>query len=86
MVPVIEMVSDAGAPNWPKPEIEETLPPAGSGLTSASGKPWPRMAHRIVNKLLHQPTVRLKACAASGNGHAYANAVREPSTCVILDP
>ena len=35
------------------------------------------MAHRIVNKLLHQPTVRLKACAASGNGHAYANAVRE---------
>lgn len=36
-----------------------------------------RLAHRLVNKLLHQPTVRLRACAAEGNGYVYAHAVRE---------
>ncbi|MBK8050085.1 MAG: glutamyl-tRNA reductase [Anaerolineales bacterium] len=36
-----------------------------------------QMAHRIVNKLLHEPTVRLKAQAASGNGVTYANVVQD---------
>ena len=36
-----------------------------------------RMIHRIVNKVLHEPTVRLKASAAEGNGVAYAHAIRE---------
>jgi glutamyl-tRNA reductase len=36
-----------------------------------------RMVYRIVNKLLHEPTVRLKASAAEGNGVAYAHALRE---------
>lgn len=36
-----------------------------------------RMAHRLVNKLLHEPTVRLKARASEGDGHAYAHAVRD---------
>jgi glutamyl-tRNA reductase len=36
-----------------------------------------RMVHRIVNKLLHEPTVRLKASAAEGNGVEYAQAIRE---------
>jgi glutamyl-tRNA reductase len=35
------------------------------------------MVHRIVNKLLHEPTVRLKASAAEGNGVEYAQAIRE---------
>jgi glutamyl-tRNA reductase len=35
------------------------------------------LAHRIVGKLLHEPTVRLKAEAANGNGVAYADALRE---------
>ena len=44
------------------------------------------MAHRIVGKLLHEPTVRLKAEAANGNGVAYAAALRalfalEPDPC-----
>ena len=30
-----------------------------------------QLAHRIVAKLLHAPTVRLKAQAAGGNGDAY---------------
>ena len=36
-----------------------------------------RMVYRIVNKLLHEPTVRLKASAAEGNGVEYAQAIRE---------
>jgi glutamyl-tRNA reductase len=35
------------------------------------------LAHRIVGKLLHEPTVRLKAEAANGNGIVYADALRE---------
>ncbi|MFO7631768.1 MAG: glutamyl-tRNA reductase [Caldilinea sp.] len=36
-----------------------------------------RLAERIVAKLLHEPTVRLKAQAASGNGAAYAQTLSE---------
>ena len=36
-----------------------------------------RLAHRIVNKLLHEPTVRLRGQASEGNGHAYAHALTE---------
>lgn len=36
-----------------------------------------QIVYRIVNKLLHEPTVRLKAAAAEGNGVEYAYALRE---------
>ncbi len=36
-----------------------------------------RMAHRLVNRLLHEPTSRLRMQAAEGNGYSYASAVRE---------
>jgi glutamyl-tRNA reductase len=36
-----------------------------------------RLAHRLVNRLLHEPTVRLRAHAADGNGHGYAHALRD---------
>ncbi len=35
------------------------------------------LAHRLMNKFLHQPTVRLKQQALEGQGHHYANAIRE---------
>ncbi len=35
------------------------------------------LAHRIVRKMLHEPTVRLKAEAAHGNGIVYADALAE---------
>jgi glutamyl-tRNA reductase len=35
------------------------------------------MAHRIIGKLLHEPTVRLKSEAANGNGVVYADALQE---------
>ncbi len=36
-----------------------------------------RLAHRIVNKMLHEPTVRLKLHAAEGDGQDYADALRD---------
>jgi glutamyl-tRNA reductase len=36
-----------------------------------------QVVHRVVNKLLHEPTVRLKASAAEGNGVEYAHVLRE---------
>lgn len=35
------------------------------------------MAHGLVNKLLHEPTVRLKQHATQGDGHLYTGVVRE---------
>ncbi len=35
------------------------------------------MAHALVNKLLHEPTVRLKEHAAQGDGYLYTEVVRE---------
>jgi glutamyl-tRNA reductase len=35
------------------------------------------MSHRLVNKILHEPTLRLKQEAANGNGAAYTSAVRQ---------
>jgi len=36
-----------------------------------------RMAHRLVGKLLHEPTVRLKLHAAEGDGQDYADTLRD---------
>lgn len=36
-----------------------------------------RMAHRLVNRLMHEPTSRLQMQASEGNGYGYAQAVRE---------
>lgn len=36
-----------------------------------------QIVHRIVNKILHEPTVRLKAAAAEGNGLEYAQTIRD---------
>lgn len=35
------------------------------------------MAHRLVNRLLHEPTSRLRQQASAGRAHGYAHAVRE---------
>ena len=35
------------------------------------------LTHRLIRKVLHEPTVRLKSEAANGNGIAYADALRE---------
>jgi glutamyl-tRNA reductase len=45
-----------------------------------------RLVHRIVSKLLHEPTVRLKASAAEGNGVEYAQALRELFDLDVVAP
>jgi glutamyl-tRNA reductase len=35
------------------------------------------MAHRIMNKMLHEPTMYLKSRAADGDGHDFAHLARE---------
>ena len=47
------------------------------GLDSAVRTELTRTVRRVVNKLLHAPTVRIKQLAESGGGQAYADALRE---------
>ena len=75
VVPVIECLRRRSA-DLADAEVEDTLRRLDR-LDAREREAVARMAHRIVNKLLHEPTVRLKACAASGNGHGYAHAVKE---------
>jgi glutamyl-tRNA reductase len=44
-----------------------------------------RLAHRLVNRMLHEPTTRLRLQAADGNGYGYAHAVRELFALSNLD-
>jgi len=57
-------------------ELEETL----NHLPDAderTQKMVSRLAHRLVNRWLHEPTTRLRLQAAEGNGYSYAQAIRE---------
>jgi glutamyl-tRNA reductase len=47
------------------------------GLDSAVRTELTRTVRRVVDKLLHAPTVRVKQLAAAGAGQAYADALRE---------
>ena len=57
-------------------ELEQALnrmPDADERTRAAVG----RLAHRLINRLLHEPTTRLRMQAADGNGYGYAHAIRE---------
>ncbi|MGH3938131.1 MAG: glutamyl-tRNA reductase [Pseudonocardiaceae bacterium] len=47
------------------------------GLDSAVRNELARTVRRVVDKLLHAPTVRIKKLAQAGGGQAYADALRE---------
>jgi glutamyl-tRNA reductase len=47
------------------------------GLDAAVRNELTRTVHRVVDKLLHAPTVRIKQLAEAGGGQAYADALRE---------
>ncbi|MFV0463415.1 MAG: glutamyl-tRNA reductase [Nostocoides sp.] len=47
------------------------------GLTAAQRAEVDRTVHRIVEKLLHTPTVRVKELAGADSGRVYAEALRE---------
>jgi glutamyl-tRNA reductase len=46
-------------------------------LDAAVREELSRTVHRVVDKLLHAPTVRVKQLAEAGGGEAYADALRE---------
>jgi len=45
-----------------------------------------KLVHRLVNKILHQPTVRLKARAAQGDGPEYAQALSHLFALAEMEP
>ena len=53
--------------------LEHRLP----GLDTAQRQEVARTVHRVVDKLLHAPTVRVKQLASSPGGDSYAEALRE---------
>ena len=57
-------------------EIEQALNKLGD-LDEHDREVINQLVHRVLNKVLHEPTVRLKEQAANGNGYVYADAVRE---------
>jgi glutamyl-tRNA reductase len=57
-------------------ELEHALNRLGD-LSDRDREVVERMSERIVNKLLHQPTVRLKAQANQCDGYRYAEVVRD---------
>ncbi len=57
-------------------EVSQTIQRM-EGLSEHEQELIERLAHRIVNKLLHEPTVCLKAQAIRGNGPTYAHVTRE---------
>jgi glutamyl-tRNA reductase len=66
-------------------EVEGALNRLGD-LSEREQQVVERLARRIVNKLLHEPTVRLRAQAANGHGYAYAHVVRELFDLDALEP
>ncbi|GHO50075.1 glutamyl-tRNA reductase [Ktedonospora formicarum] len=57
-------------------ELARTLRQLSSTLSEREAAAIQELTHRLVNKLLHVPTLRLKDAAAVGQGHVYAEAAR----------
>lgn len=75
VTPVIRNLRD-----WAQKVVQEEVRQTLNRLPEADERTQrvvSRMAHRLVNRLLHEPTTRLRLQAAEGNGVGYALAVRE---------
>jgi len=57
-------------------ELSRTMQHLSSSLSEREMDAVQELTTRLVNKLLHTPMVRLKAAAADGQGHIYAEALR----------
>lgn len=74
VVPTLKELRD-----WAEKVKDDELAKALSKLSSLSDKDKEvinALAHAIVNKLLHQPTVKLKECALQKDGYTYIGALR----------
>jgi len=58
-------------------EVEKTLSGLGEGLTEKQRKSIEAMGRAIVNKLLHEPTSRLRAVGTTDEGNQLAGAAAE---------
>lgn len=75
VAPVIKMLRE-----WARSVADDELIHALNRLSDADERTRQvvsRMAHRLVNRLMHEPTSRLRIQATEGNGCGYAHAVRE---------
>lgn len=75
VTPVIRDLRD-----WAQTIADDELAAALNRLSGADERTREivsRMAHRLVKRLLHEPTSRLRLQANGDNGHTYAEAVRE---------
>ena len=57
-------------------ELERTLRQLAAVLSEREAAAIQELTHRLMNKLLHTPMLRLKDAAAAGQGHVYAEALR----------
>lgn len=57
-------------------ELARTLSQLAPSLSEREAAAVQELTTRLVNKILHMPTRRLKDAAADGQGHAYAEALR----------
>jgi glutamyl-tRNA reductase len=57
-------------------ELARTLRQLSTSLSEREAAAIQELTTRLVNKLLHTPTLRLKDAAAVGQGHVYAEALR----------
>ncbi|MDL1882231.1 glutamyl-tRNA reductase [Anaerolineae bacterium CFX8] len=83
VTPVIKTLRE-----WAQSIADEELVQALNRLSDADERTREivsRMAHRLVNRLLHEPTSRLRIQASEGNGYGYAHAVRELFALNTLD-
>jgi len=57
-------------------ELARTMRQLAPSLSESDTAALQELTTRLVNKLLHVPTLRLKDAAAAGRGHVYAEALR----------
>jgi len=75
-VPVLAQLRQRGEA-IARAEVERTLSTIGDGLTDKQRKSVEAMARAIVNKLLHEPTARLRAVGPEHEGNRLAGAAAE---------
>jgi glutamyl-tRNA reductase len=75
-VPVLALLRQR-AEGIARAEVEKTLAAMGDGLTEKQRKSIEAMGRAIVNKLLHEPTSRLRAVSTTGEGNQLAGAAAE---------
>jgi predicted ATPase len=68
-------VRDAGA-EWTSPRVQAVIESRLGQLTESQRRAVEALTARIIDKLLHLPTVRMKQAAAGADGGVYAETVR----------